>query len=72
MCAQPQTAECPFLVPQETVQEIVFEDDHEKETLQSDGETAKKVTTNETYTLLSIVTTGKAQRTLTHRCTTRV
>ena len=38
------------------------DDDHEEETLQSDAETAKKVTINETHTLLSIVTTGKAQR----------
>ena len=44
------------------VQDIVSNDDHEEETLQSDAETAKKVTINETHTLLSIVTTGKAQR----------
>ena len=53
---------CPVPVPQEMVQEIVSNDDHEEETLQSGAETAKKVTINETYTLLSIVTTSKAQR----------
>ena len=37
------------------------EDDHEEKTLQSDAETGKKVTSNDAYTLLSIVTTGTAQ-----------
>ena len=59
---QPQTAECPVPVLQEMVQEIVHEDDHEEETLQSDAETAMKVTINDTYTLPSVVTTGKTQR----------
>ena len=70
---RPQNAQ--FLCAKEMVQEIVSEDDHEETTLQSDAETAKKVTTNETYTLLSAVTTGKTEippRPLTHRCTTRV
>ena len=33
----------------------VYEDDHEKEILQSDGETMKKVTINEASTLVSAV-----------------
>ena len=53
---------CPVPLPQEMVQEIVSDDDQEEETLQSDAEIAKKVTVNETYTLLSILTTGKAHR----------
>ena len=44
------------------VQEIVSDDDHREETLQSDAETAKKATINEAYTLPSVVTTGKTQR----------
>ena len=86
LAARPLVEEIAILVPQSLTQMLEttvetpshrpqnaqFEDDHEEETSQSDAETAKKVTTNETYTLLSIVTTGKAQRTLTHRCTTRV
>ena len=59
---KPQTVECPVPVPQEMVQEIVSDDDHEEETLQSDAETAKKVMINEASTLPSVVTTGKAQR----------
>ena len=42
---------CPVPAPQEMVQEIVSEDDHEEKTLQSDAETAKKVTINDAYTL---------------------
>ena len=58
--ALPQIAYCP--VPQEMRQEIVPEDDHEEETLQSDEEPAKKLKINETPTPPSIVTTGKARR----------
>ena len=46
--AQPQIVKCPVPVPQEMVQEIVQEDDHEEETLQTDAETAEKVTTSRT------------------------
>ena len=38
----------------------MHEDEHEEEYLQSDDETAMKVMINETSTLLSDVTTGKA------------
>ena len=51
----------PAPVHQEMVQEIVHEDDREEETLQSDAETAKKVTRNEDYTLLTVVTIGTTQ-----------
>ena len=62
---QPQIVERPVPVPQETVQEImreadraiVYEDDREEETLQSDAETTKKVTINEASALLSVETT---------------
>ena len=60
--AQPKIVKCQVPVLEEMVQAIVSDDDHEEETLQSDAETAKKAMINETYTLLSIVTTGKAQR----------
>ena len=42
---------CPAPAPQEMVQEIVSEDDHEEKTLQSDAETGKKVTSNDAYIL---------------------
>ena len=58
--AQPQIADCP--VPREVGQEIVHEDDHEEETLQSDEEPAKKLEINGAKTLLRVVTTGKTQR----------
>ena len=51
-----------FLGPKRwLVQEIVHEDDHEKETLQSDEEPAKKTKTNEAHTLPNVVTTGKTK-----------
>ena len=40
----------------------MYEDDHEEETLKSHAETATEMMINETYTLPSVVTTGKAQR----------
>ena len=58
--AQPQIADC--AVHREVRQEIVHEDDHVKETLQSDEEPAKKLKVNEVQTLLRVVTTFKTQR----------
>ena len=63
--AQPQIVERPVLMRQVTVQDvvrevdraIVYEDDREEDTLQSDAGTAKKVTINETSALLSVETT---------------
>ena len=40
----------------------MYEEDREEEILQSDAEPLKEVTINEASTLLSVVTTGKAQR----------
>ena len=48
-------------MPQVTLQEIVHEDDHEEETLQSHEEPAKKTKINEACTLPSVVTTGKTK-----------
>ena len=39
----------------------MYEDDHGEETLQSDAEPVEKMKINEAHTLLSVVTTGKAQ-----------
>ena len=41
---------------------IVYEDDLEEETLQADAEPVEKEMINEASSLLSIATTGKAQR----------
>ena len=39
----------------------MYKDDHGEETLQSDAEPVEKTMINEAYTLLSVVTNGKAQ-----------
>ena len=44
-------------VPREVPKEIVHDDDHEEETLQSDEEHGKKLKINEAYALLRAVTT---------------
>ena len=60
---QPQIVECPVPVPQETVQEIVSDDDdREEETSQSGAEPAEKEMINDADTLLSVETTGKKAR----------
>ena len=41
---------------------IVYEDDHEEETSQADAEPVEKEMINDACALLSVVTTGKAQR----------
>ena len=46
----------------ETGKVIVYEDEHEEEILQSDGETVKKVMINEASTILSTVPNSKAPR----------
>ena len=67
--ALPQIVKCPVPMPQvmvpavrETDRAIVYEDDLEGETLQADAEPVEKEMINDAKTLLSVVTTGKAQK----------
>ena len=47
----------------------MYEDDLEEETMQADAEPVEKEMVNDAHTLLSVVTTGKAQRVhLEHQC----